>query len=405
MRMFQGTMKGDLNMNTKLTRFFAWLLLVCLMVGGASAEQMAVPADAAGAQMVVPEGAAGEQMVVPGGEGNGMPAIGGMFRPADFGFQSQEEYSYPFMGMQFNLPKKLTDKMDEAKATMLPFEEWTSDNSDIRYAMFAWSHMTPEQSKAEVDKMGTGFEDWEKSLVRGIVLGMYQKDMEGELDKLTRCTDHQKIGESADGAYVYYLSTNPGADAEMAELAKEIKATVTPRAPFENMSAFNQPVASSKEKGDNVGTFSTTDINGNPVTEEMFKKNKLTFVNVLGTFCTACIMELPDLEKLSKEMADKGVGFAGIVVDTLDTQGKPDQEYIEKAKVLAEKTGTTFPMLVPSPDANWLNGKLTGIQSFPYSFFVDQDGNIVGEGISGSKSYEEWKTLMEKTLESLQEKK
>lgn len=372
-------------MNRKLTRFFAWLLLVCFMVVSISAEEMAAPA--------------GEQMAAPAGGG-------GTFRPAEFGFPSQDEYSYPFMGMQFTLPKKLTEAMDNAKVTMLPFEEWTSDNKDFRYAMFAWSKMTDEQSKAEVDKMGNGFQEWENSLVRGIVLGMYQKGMKKEeLDKLTRCTDHQKLGESADGAYEYYLSTNPSADKEMAELAKEIKTTLIARAPFENMSAFDQPVASKKESGSGIGTFTTTDINGNTVTEDIFKKNKLTFVNVLGTFCTACIKELPDLEKLSKEMADKGVGFVGIVVDTLNSEGKPDQEFIEKAKMLAEKTGTTFPMLVPSADANWLGGQLRGIQSFPYSFLVDQNGNFVGEGINGSRSHEDWKAIIEKALEAVQEKK
>lgn len=373
-------------MNTKLTRFLAAFLMLCLLAGSALAEQLVVPA--------------GEGMGVPGMT---VPGMGGTFRPADFGYQVKEEYNFAYMGMTFDLPKQLEDDMDNAKVTMIPTEKWTDDNDNIRYAFFTWSRMTPEQSAAEVDKMGNGFDEWEKSLTRGFAIGMYEKGMESKLDELTRCTEHQKLGETSDGAYEYYLSTNPTGDKEMAEIAKQVKITLSERAPFENMSAFDEPVAK-QEKGSNVGTFSTTDILGNPQTQDLFKKNKLTFVNVLGTFCTACIAEMPALEKLSKDLADKGVGFVGIVVDTLNAKGEPDPEYIEKAKMLAEKTGTTFPMLVPSPDANWLNGKLTGVQSFPYSFLVDQDGNYVGEGISGSRSYEDWKALIETHLENLKEK-
>ena len=68
----------------------------------------------------------------------------------------------------------------------------------------------------------------------------------------------------------------------------------------------------------------------------------------------------------------------------------------QRLKVLKEKTGVTYPLLLP--DSGFLNGRISGIQSFPESFFVDKDGNIVGDAILGSNNFEDWKALVEKQL-------
>ena len=41
--------------------------------------------------------------------------------------------------------------------------------------------------------------------------------------------------------------------------------------------------------------FTTKDLDGNEVTEEIFAKKDLTVVNIWGTFCTPCIGEMPAL--------------------------------------------------------------------------------------------------------------
>ena len=67
--------------------------------------------------------------------------------------------------------------------------------------------------------------------------------------------------------------------------------------------------------------------------------------------------------------------------------------------MLAEKTGVSYPFLIP--DEGYLNGRLAGIQAVPETFFVDRDGNIVGETYSGSRSFEDWKSIIEKELEGV----
>ncbi len=84
--------------------------------------------------------------------------------------------------------------------------------------------------------------------------------------------------------------------------------------------------------------------------------------------------------------------MVGIVLDSIDSNGAADQEIIEKAKVLAERTGAAYPFLIP--DQSYLNGRLSGINAVPETFFVDKDGNIVGETYSGSRSLEDWETIV-----------
>lgn len=148
-----------------------------------------------------------------------------------------------------------------------------------------------------------------------------------------------------------------------------------------------------------VGEFTTQDLDGNTVTQEIFKEHKLTLVNAMGTWCSPCVQELPELQKLYENMKDKGVGVISIVTDTLGADNKPDQATVEAAKKMVEKSGATYPFLVP--DAGWLNGRLANMETFPESFFVDENGNIVGEPSFGSHDLAEWTSIVENALANL----
>lgn len=145
-----------------------------------------------------------------------------------------------------------------------------------------------------------------------------------------------------------------------------------------------------------LGEFTMQEINGETYTQEMFGDYELTMINVFTTWCTPCVREIPDLAKLHEEMADEGVQVAGIVLDAAGASGNPDEEALEKAKLLKEKAGVTYPFLIP--DAGYLNGRLAGISAVPTTFFVDREGKIVGETYTGSRSYEDWKGIIEKEL-------
>lgn len=140
--------------------------------------------------------------------------------------------------------------------------------------------------------------------------------------------------------------------------------------------------------------FSMQDIEGNTYTQEMFADYDLTMVNVFTTWCTPCINEIPDLQKLQENMKDQNVQVVGIVLDGIGSDGKADKEAVEKAKLLAERTGASYPFLIP--DSGYMNGRLANIEAVPETFFVDKNGNIVGNAYSGSRSLEDWTSIVEK---------
>ncbi len=75
-----------------------------------------------------------------------------------------------------------------------------------------------------------------------------------------------------------------------------------------------------------------------------------------------------------------------------------NEEGIEKAKIIAKQTKAEYPFLIP--DSGYLNGRIANIQAVPETFFVDKNGNIVGETYSGSRSLEEWEEIVETELEA-----
>ena len=89
-------------------------------------------------------------------------------------------------------------------------------------------------------------------------------------------------------------------------------------------------------------------------------------------------------------MKSKGVNIVGVVTDTVDNNGK-NKEAIEKLNM--------FSFLNID-----FNGRLNGIQAMPETFFVDSNGNVVGDTYSGAKSAKEWKQVIEKELKKIKNK-
>lgn len=358
-----------------------------------STEAMAVPADQAG--MVVDGDAAAA-------DGDAIPSdfIQGTFKPSETTVQAQDSYEYPFLGLTMKLPEELLKQIKEQTIAMISNEIWNDNADAIKYAYISWSEMTEEQKEAEVDKMGTAYDDWYKSLAKIGAIGIYDEDSEKELDKITGCTEHKEIGSSSDGKYKYYLSTNKDADESLKKEVEKIDVTLTEMTPFQQLSAFDQPQETSNA-GDstNVGKFETKGVDGKDYTEKVFSDYDLTLVNVFTTWCSPCVNEIPELEKLYEEMKEKGVGVVGVVLDTVGDDAKQNEDTVKKAGVLQEKTKASYPFLVP--DSTMMNGRLNGISAFPETFFVDKEGNIVGETYSGSHSLDEWKEIVEKELENV----
>ena len=140
------------------------------------------------------------------------------------------------------------------------------------------------------------------------------------------------------------------------------------------------------------GSFVTTDLYGNEVTEEIFAESKLTVVNVWATYCGPCIQEMPYLGELAEEYDSAQVQIVGIPTDV------SNQEYLEYALSIVEETGADYTHLLFSEELyHW---GLSDIQYVPTTFFVDSNGKIT-DTVVGSMSKEDWKELIDSKLASM----
>lgn len=149
-----------------------------------------------------------------------------------------------------------------------------------------------------------------------------------------------------------------------------------------------------------LSEFEATDINGNDVNQDIFKDYDLTMVNIWATFCNPCLDEMPHLGEIYNDYEDKGLNIIGIVVDVFDNSGNISNDQIETAKEVIEKTKANYTHLLPSKDL--INLKLKDVMYFPETFFVDKDGNIVGESIIGARNKDEWIEIIDKHLKEIQ---
>ena len=124
--------------------------------------------------------------------------------------------------------------------------------------------------------------------------------------------------------------------------------------------------------------FEGKDLDGNPVTSELFKNNAVTVVNFWFSACAPCIAELSELNALNEELKLKGGAVIGINADTIGG----DESMIMEAKSILEKKGAAYQNVYFPVESE--AGKLTySITAFPTTMVVDRNGNIVGEAILG----------------------
>ncbi len=146
-----------------------------------------------------------------------------------------------------------------------------------------------------------------------------------------------------------------------------------------------------------LSSFTATSLDGEEVNESIFK-GKITMINIWATFCTPCIKEMPDLQKLHEDYSDKDFQIVGICCDIYKAGGVFDEGSINTAKSIVEETGVKYLNLLPSDDLN--AAKLNSVTSVPETFFVDENGAVIGESYVGSRSYEDWAEIIDSVLES-----
>lgn len=144
--------------------------------------------------------------------------------------------------------------------------------------------------------------------------------------------------------------------------------------------------------------FEGKDLDGGKVkSDRLFSGNSVTVVNFWFTTCSPCVGELGELDKLNRQLAEKGGAVVGVNTFTLDG----DKTAISEVKEILEKKKASYRNIWFASDSE--AGKFTsGIYSYPTTYVVDGNGNIVGEpivgAITGKKQAEKLQELIDQAI-------
>lgn len=346
-------------------------------------------------------------------------------RPAPRNMRPEAENEYPYMGISYSIPEALLEKIFDNTVFMFSNEEvdyaFPDDGSGMRNSDwqvdFDNAHIisayvdflrVPEDGKDKLPSADNyleydDFMAWmAENLEKLARIGIIHRDAlaGGDLSTLTGYAQNTELG--AFGEYILYYSLHDNAEnPELTALLQEMVSSIRVKEPQkmdEKYMGITTPVI---EDVTSIGGFTATTLDGGEVTPDIFKDAKLTMINIWTTWCSPCIQEMPDLAEIAKEMAGEGVQIIGIVQDgVLDGTDTPDPEKVELAKNICEKTGVEYPVLLP--DNVLRSDVLKNILGFPTTYFVDSEGNVLGESILGSHEKGEWEDIIRDMLARLE---
>ena len=136
-------------------------------------------------------------------------------------------------------------------------------------------------------------------------------------------------------------------------------------------------------------TFSTTDRYDNEWNESVFANVEVTMINFWEPWCSPCVIEMPDLEKLYENYQDQGFQIIGVYSET-------GMEY--QVDQILKDCHTTYPILLYTSEFDQFQ---TGY--VPTTIFVDSKGHVLDipgndRAVIGGQSYEDWEAIVKKLL-------
>ena len=197
--------------------------------------------------------------------------------------------------------------------------------------------------------------------------------------------------------YTYLLSTmdnsTEGMDAEEIEVFKDCKNYIDKAV---KKIKISKPVVKNKQESTSSSVtfpeFESPSLDGDIVTDDVFKGKDITLVHIWGTFCTPCIEEMPELAEWQKKLAPN-VQVLGIICDLGSLDDSAEKEAAQK---IVKDSGVEFTNVIAS---GGILTYLTSVQFVPTSILVDSTGTIVGEPIVGAR-LEDYKKAVEDYVSS-----
>ena len=120
------------------------------------------------------------------------------------------------------------------------------------------------------------------------------------------------------------------------------------------------------------------DPTGRPISIAEFR-GKIVFINFWTTWCLACVIEMPSMEKLHQKFKDKD--FVMVAINLQESASRVKQFYKEYKLTFTTLLDTTGDV-----------GAGLGIRSIPTTFILDKNGRIIGKAL-GPREWEGKKSI------------
>ena len=138
-----------------------------------------------------------------------------------------------------------------------------------------------------------------------------------------------------------------------------------------------------------------SDPTGRPISLADFR-GKIVFINFWTTWCLACVIEMPSMQKLHQIFKDKD--FVMVAINLQESASRVKQFYKEHKLTFTTLLDTTGDV-----------GAGLGIRSIPTTFILDKNGRIIGKALGpreweGKKSIALFEYLTDSTVADLNPK-
>jgi peroxiredoxin len=132
--------------------------------------------------------------------------------------------------------------------------------------------------------------------------------------------------------------------------------------------------------GSSAPDFSFKNLKGEQVRLSDYR-GQVVLLNIWATWCHPCVEELPSMEKLYRELKDKGFTILAVSIDKNES---PVKRFVEKLSL-------TFPVLLDPKNRITRLYRTTGV---PETFIIDKKG-VIREKIIGARNWFTQKTVEE----------
>ncbi len=127
------------------------------------------------------------------------------------------------------------------------------------------------------------------------------------------------------------------------------------------------------------------DTKGEVVTSDIFEGKDVTMINIFTTWCYYCILEMPDLRTLYRDLPEN----ANLIMICADAYEAPKDlqdiiDYFKLENPILKMKGSEVQSYY-------------GLTGYPTSLFVDSEGNIL-KVVVGANSYEGYKKVFDSLL-------